>query len=256
MAIAGTTVSTNSATDGGGNIYNCDPWRGAALTLNNCTLDSSDDVNDATFNRSATLIILNCTSWHESIGNLSGALSVGSTILSSTPLQNFAGTNTSLGYNLSSDGGGGYLTNTTDQINTDPMLGPLQDNGGPTFTHALLRGSPAIDKGKNLSASATDQLGQPRTYDHPAIPNAAGGDGTDIGAVEFIPPALAVARNSGNILLSWPTNDPGYTAESSAVLPNSGSWTLVPGTPQINGNLYFLADGLATSNKFYRLKAP
>src|SRR5207248_6130002 len=36
---------------------------------------------------------------------------------------------------------------TGDQINTDPMLGPLQDNGGPTFTHALLPGSPAIDAG-------------------------------------------------------------------------------------------------------------
>ena len=40
-----------------------------------------------------------------------------------------------------------YLTGPGDQINTDPMLGPLQDNGGPTFTHALLPGSPAIDAG-------------------------------------------------------------------------------------------------------------
>ena len=34
-----------------------------------------------------------------------------------------------------------------DQINTDPLLGPLQNNGGPTFTHELLQGSPAIDAG-------------------------------------------------------------------------------------------------------------
>ena len=54
---------------------------------------------------------------------------------------------TSYGYNLSSDDGGGYLNGPGDQINTDPMLGPLQDNGGPTFTHALLPGSPAIDSG-------------------------------------------------------------------------------------------------------------
>ncbi len=32
-----------------------------------------------------------------------------------------------------------------DQINTDPILGPLQDNGGSTFTHALLPASPAIN---------------------------------------------------------------------------------------------------------------
>jgi hypothetical protein len=54
---------------------------------------------------------------------------------------------TSYGYNISSDDGGGYLNGPGDQINTDPMLGPLRDNGGPTFTHALLPGSPAIDAG-------------------------------------------------------------------------------------------------------------
>jgi hypothetical protein len=58
-----------------------------------------------------------------------------------------AGTFTSLGYNLASDNGGGVLTGHGDQINTDPMLGPLQDNGGPTFTQALLPGSPAINAG-------------------------------------------------------------------------------------------------------------
>ena len=60
---------------------------------------------------------------------------------------NNGGTVTSDGYNLSSDDGGGYLTGPGDQINTDPLLSPLQDNGGPTFTHALLPGSPAIDAG-------------------------------------------------------------------------------------------------------------
>ena len=40
-----------------------------------------------------------------------------------------------------------FLVATGDQINTDPMLGPLQDNGGPTFTHELLPDSPAINGG-------------------------------------------------------------------------------------------------------------
>src|SRR5213079_1152122 len=60
---------------------------------------------------------------------------------------NDGGTVTSHGYNLSSDDGGGVLTGPGDQINTNPLLGPLQNNGGPTFTHALLPGSPAIDAG-------------------------------------------------------------------------------------------------------------
>jgi N-acetylneuraminic acid mutarotase len=53
----------------------------------------------------------------------------------------------SQGYNVSGDDGSGYLNGPGDQINTDPLLGPLQDNGGPTLTHALLLGSPAINAG-------------------------------------------------------------------------------------------------------------
>lgn len=41
-------------------------------------------------------------------------------------------------------------------------LGPLQDNGGPTFTHALLEGSVALNAGDNTDAPATDQRGEPR----------------------------------------------------------------------------------------------
>jgi hypothetical protein len=72
--------------------------------------------------------ILNAGAWGENLSNAYGSVS-------------------SLGYNLSSDNGGGFLTATGDQINTDPMLGPLQDNGGSTFTHELLSGSPAINAG-------------------------------------------------------------------------------------------------------------
>ena len=55
----------------------------------------------------------------------------------------------------------------TDQQNVNPLLGPLAANGGPTATHALLPGSPAIDKGDPLSITplnppATDQRGYPR----------------------------------------------------------------------------------------------
>src|SRR6266481_7010530 len=79
-------------------------------------------------------------------------LSIGGTVLnaggSGANIFNNSGTVTSLGYNLSSDDGGGFLTGPGDQINTNPMLGLLQNNGGTTFTHALLVGSPAIDAGR------------------------------------------------------------------------------------------------------------
>ncbi len=51
----------------------------------------------------------------------------------------------------------------------------------------LLAGSPAIDKGHS-SGAATDQRGRFRPIDNPGIPNAADGDGGDIGAVEVSPP--------------------------------------------------------------------
>jgi hypothetical protein len=81
-----------------------------------------------------------------------GTLEIGNTILnreagSAENIFNNGGTITSAGYNVSNDDGGGYLNGPGDLINTDPLLGPLQDNGGPTFTYALLPGSPAIDAG-------------------------------------------------------------------------------------------------------------
>src|SRR5436853_776200 len=81
-----------------------------------------------------------------------GVLDIGNTVLKAA----VSGVNldiaklatvTSHGYNVSSDDAGGFFTGPGDQINTDPLLGPLQDNGGPTFTHALLPSSPAIDAG-------------------------------------------------------------------------------------------------------------
>jgi Ca2+-binding RTX toxin-like protein len=72
-----------------------------------------------------------------------------------------------------------------DQVNTDPQLGPLQNNGGPTQTMALSASSPAVDKGSAFGLTS-DQRGLLRPTDLPAIPNAGGGDGSDVGAYERV----------------------------------------------------------------------
>jgi hypothetical protein len=79
-----------------------------------------------------------------------------------------------LGHNLFSDAPS-FALDPTDLINTDPLLAPLADNGGPTPTMALLPGSPAIDAGVSVSGVTTDQRGVPRPQ----------GSAPDIGAFEF-----------------------------------------------------------------------
>jgi hypothetical protein len=92
-------------------------------------------------------------------------------------------------YNLIGDGTG--LTGLSDGVNDNlvgsaaapivPLLGPLQNNGGPTQTMALLPGSPAIDAGGNTYATATDQRGFARIV----------GGTIDIGAYEVQPAGQA-----------------------------------------------------------------
>jgi beta-glucanase (GH16 family) len=85
-----------------------------------------------------------------------------------------AATITSGGGNVISDGS--CNPEATDQSSTDALLGPLADNGGPTLTHALLAGSPAIDAAGAGACPATDQRGVTRPQ----------GAGCDAGAVEVV----------------------------------------------------------------------
>jgi hypothetical protein len=65
----------------------------------------------------------------------------------------------SQGYNISNDSAGGYFDQATDKINTNPLLGTLQNNGGPTSTHAITTASPAFNGGTADGAPVTDQRG-------------------------------------------------------------------------------------------------
>jgi CSLREA domain-containing protein len=107
---------------------------------------------------------------------------------------------TSRGGNVVSDAGAGVFTEPTDQASTNPQLQLLADNGGPTLTHLLAPGSPAIDAGLDSgtlgSCPATDQRGEPRPQD---------GDGNgsaicDAGAVEVAPEPGALALGAAALL--------------------------------------------------------
>lgn len=83
--------------------------------------------------------------------------------------------------------------------NTDPLLGLLQDNGGSTYTQALLGGSPAIDAGSSTGCPATDQRGIVRPV----------GVTCDIGAYEST---------------DVPTVDDRYVSETGSDGANCLSW--------------------------------
>jgi predicted outer membrane repeat protein len=87
----------------------------------------------------------------------------------------------SMGYNLTDAESVCYSLATGDLAGVDPAIGSLAANGGQTYTHALLTGSPAIDAGV-----CTDLEGQTVIADARGRPRPIG-PACDIGAYEYIP---------------------------------------------------------------------
>jgi hypothetical protein len=187
------TLSANSAGLDGGGLLNSNIFFTVAATLTNCTLSDNSAVDGG------------------GIYNDSGPATLNNTIVANSPAGDIFNSGTlSGGHNLIEDGSGGLA----DTITGDPMLGPLADNGGPTFTQALLPGSPALNAGAN--PLALDAAGAPLTFDQRG-PGFARFVGTvDIGAFEFqdSPPIAnaggpySVNEGSSVILNASGTTDP------------------------------------------------
>ena len=164
----------------GGGIYN-----GSTLVLYNSTISgntASPTGYGSGIYSGGTAIIRNGTL--SGNGPAVGAGIYGKATLENSIVTNCGGSVTSNGYNLSSDATCNF-TNTGDLNNTNPMLGPLQYNGGQTQTMALPSGSPAVDAGNPSGCTdglghllKTDQRGKPR-------PDAEETAGCDIGAYEY-----------------------------------------------------------------------
>lgn len=209
VQVSDTAVSDNQASRDGGGIYfdgsaisvlsstlsgNTAARGGAVLTLGDLTAENSTvSGNHAAGTVGGIFVDRGSASLHSltiasnsagtplgaALANDGGVVTVGNTIVAGSPgAANCGGEIESTGHNLEDADTCGFDA-AGDVTNADPMLGPLQDNGGRTWTHALLTGSPAID------AAGVCQGVDQRERQRPSDGNADGRYECDIGSFEF-----------------------------------------------------------------------
>ncbi|MGH8511057.1 MAG: choice-of-anchor Q domain-containing protein, partial [Gammaproteobacteria bacterium] len=178
VTLTNSTISGNTAGDKGGGVYNA-----GTVTLTNSTVsrNASVRVGGGVFSRGTLQLIQTLLSGNIAPVNGPEAYSVAG--------QGGQGTVIADGFNVfghfSSAGVAGFALGATDRVPAVPLVSVLDPtlsyNGGPTPTHALVFGSPAVDAVLGSAcATGTDQRGAPRVQD---------GDGDtfadcDSGAVE------------------------------------------------------------------------
>ncbi|HEX8197926.1 MAG TPA: carboxypeptidase-like regulatory domain-containing protein [Pyrinomonadaceae bacterium] len=228
LTLTNSTVSGNTVGAVGGGIYTFNNGR---ATLINSTISGNTAINfGGIVNFGLELTITNSTvtgnkgtsNYNENVGgvyspgvpaNLNNTIIAGNTVPNASAFPDFRGQISSASaYNIIGNDQGMFnqrIFNNTNgnQVGTpanpiDPRLAPLANNGGATQTHALMPDSPAIDKG-NTSDLNTDQRGLARPVDLFNYPNAANGDGADIGAFELqTAPTAASVTISGRAITS------------------------------------------------------
>jgi hypothetical protein len=179
MSLINVTITGNIAGNGAG-IANASTAVVAVMNITNATIASNNagttgQGGGLLIGSNSTVNLLN-TIVARNIGF--AGTDVSGFITPSTAFNNLIGDGS--GSSGVADGSQGNQVGTTGSA-IDPMLGVLQNNGGPTNTLALLAGSRAIDRGTNIGAPGTDQRG----FNRPV-------NGTpDIGAYEFQQPETA-----------------------------------------------------------------
>ena len=222
------TISGNTTTGPGG--FGGGFYTAATLTLTDCTITG----NRAFDNSNGNGIYANSNYPPPNIANtvVAGNGTAGASDLT--------GPFNSLGHNLIGNADGSTGFNPTDQTGSglsplNPRLGPLANNGGPTQTHALLAGSPALDAGDNATAAAADLTTDQRGAGFARIvdgPDADTTDTVDIGAFEAQVSVADIADQTINEdgSLSLPFNV-GGAASITSVTATSSNTALVPNNP-------------------------
>ncbi len=191
LTVTNSTVSGNTAAGSGGGIYNGKLSTSGTATLTNVTItnnrsdsnDSGGEPGGGIFRKSTTAVTAITLTNTLVAGNFRGS--------GVTP-DDISGTmnTTTSSFNLIGDGDASGLTNGNNgnQVGTsaspiDPKVNALGNYGGPTQTHLLLPGSPAIDAGDNTQVANPPFAGPPFTDQRDTGPRIVNNT-VDIGAVE------------------------------------------------------------------------
>ena len=227
--VIGCTLSGNAATgnpSAGGAILNAN---GGILTVINSTISGNSSGQAGGIQNQGTATLINTTI----AGNTASPSVPGGIFSSGGSVLNL--TNSLIAGNSGGDclNDGSLATNDHNLIQDgscspalsgDPKLGPLASNGGPTFTQALLAGSPAIDAGDdsvlgNPFNLTTDQRGV-------GFPRKVGAH-VDIGAYESVAPPMITCPSNITVMLSPGQTTASVTLAATAIDPRDGPLTPV-----------------------------
>ena len=252
--ISGNTAGTNGSNGGGvgGGVVNGDTLNMINSTVSGNSTTGAGAAGAGVWN-SGTATLTDCTvAYNSGAGTTFGgagvhtfnSITLRNTIVARNNLSggqngpDVVGSVTSQGHNLigvADSSSTGFSNGVNgDQVGTtaaplDPKLGPLADNGGPTLTHALLAGSPALDAGNN--SLAKDANNDTLTTDQRGVGRFGGaGHVVDIGAYEYHPALEDVTNKVMNedtsLSFAFAVGDGGVAVTS--VTATSNNQTLAP----------------------------
>ncbi|MBE7554345.1 MAG: DUF11 domain-containing protein [Anaerolineales bacterium] len=264
-AIINSTIYSNTASDGvGGGIRSYD----ARLTLANSTLSNNRALEDigvepggnggaiAVSGTGSSITLITNTTIFSNFASIngggiqadsgSGSGSIKNSVVAGNvaTTTNVANCNSasiiSNGNNIDSGNGCNFIAS-GDLPNTDPLLGPLANNGGTTLTHALLPGSPAVNAADN-TACAADPI---KNVDQRGVLRPQGAF-CDIGAVEETS-SLAIAKSSVN--QGGEPIQPGERITYTISVTNTSSLTATDGviSDTLPANTSFVTDSITLS---------
>jgi Zn-dependent metalloprotease len=235
LTITNSTISNNQAGGLGGGIYfgyNPVNVPTTPANLNNVTIvNNLVDTNNDGYGDGGGIYIETSR-----VVYMHNSILAGNTKLSNP--QDCAGVLTSNGHNLIQSTSGCTITGdaTGNITGQNPNLGPLQDNGGQTTTHALQSRSPAIDAGNDATCESTDQRGITRPQ----------GAHCDIGAFEYQGPSVptpTLTATAGGPTPTWtPTAPATFTPTATVSVIPTNTPTPTP-TSTASGSDLIFADG-------------